>query len=60
MSLTSASAREVPMGPSHEDATVTVQSSLMDVGIANCEGCKRADECLSRNIRWCDHCVSSE
>ena len=35
MSLTSASAGEVPMGPSHEDATVTVQSSLMDVGTAN-------------------------
>ena len=26
---------EVPMGPSHEDATVTVQSSWMDVGISN-------------------------
>ena len=35
MSLTSASAGEVPMGPSHEDATVAVQSSLMDVGISN-------------------------
>ena len=33
--LTSASAGEVPMGPSHEDATVIVQNSLVDVGFAN-------------------------